>query len=84
MGGRKRRLWHATPWDGQRGFWAAWNRLVFQIEGTAQLGDPNEPAYVPPADPRCPLCAAPMDQHRIHRVPGKSTSMTCPPARQAA
>ena len=76
---RKRRLWHATPWDGQPGFWAALNRLVYQIEGPAQLGDPDEPPYVPPADPRCPICAAPMGEHRVDRGgPGKPTRLTCP------
>lgn len=80
MGKRKRRLWHATPYDGQPGFWAAWNRVFAQFEGPAQLGDPDEPPYVPPVDPRCPICQAPMKEHRIDRGgAGKSTRMTCPP-----
>lgn len=80
MSKRKRyHLWHATAWDGQPGFWAAWNRFFAQFEGPAQLGDANEPAYVPSADPACPICAQPMKDHVIHREPGKSTRLTCPP-----
>jgi len=77
---RKRRLWHATPWDGQPGFWAAWRRFFYQFEGTAQLGDPNEPAYVMAADPKCPVCGASMKDHHIDRGgPGRPTFLTCPP-----
>ena len=76
---RKRRLWHESPWDGQPGFWAAWRRFFYQFEGPSQLGDPNEPAYVPPANPKCPICSMPMDEHRIDRGgPGKPTHMKCP------
>ncbi|WP_233613118.1 hypothetical protein [Leucobacter edaphi] len=78
---RKRRLWHPTPYDGQPGFFNAWLRFFYQFEGTADLGDPNEPPYVPPADPRCPVCAQPMKDHRIDRGgPGKPTHLSCPPA----
>jgi len=76
---RKRRLWHPTPWDGEPGFWAAWQRLLYQFEGPSQLGDPNEPAYVPPADPACPICNAPMSEHRIERGgPSQPTRLKCP------
>lgn len=79
----KRHLWHKTPWDGQPGFWAAVNRFFYQFEGPAQLGDRNEPAYVPPADPKCPICGASMHEHRIDRGgPGKPTHMKCPPAQE--
>nr|WP_249290901.1 hypothetical protein [Leucobacter manosquensis] len=72
-------MWHATPWDGQPGFWAAWRRFFYQFEGTAQLGDPNEPAYVPPANPKCPICRHPMSDHQFDRGgPGKPTYVKCP------
>src|SRR5690606_29995647 len=60
---RKRRLWHETRWDGLPGFGNAVRRLLYQFEGAAQLGDPNEPAYVPPANPRCPVCTQLMADH---------------------
>ena len=76
---RKRRLWHETPWDGQPGFFAAWRRFFYQFEGTSQLGDPNEPPYVPPENPRCPVCSELMRDHRIERGgPGKPTHLRCP------
>ncbi len=80
MSRKKRHLWHATPWDGQPGFWAAWNRFFHQFQGSAQLGRVDEPAYVPPADPVCPMCKQPMKLHVIHRSSdaGKSTRLTCP------
>ena len=75
----RRRLWHATAWDGQPGFWAALNRFVAQFQGPAQLGDPDEAPYVPPADPKCPLCGISMKEHVIERGgPGKSTRLHCP------
>ena len=78
---RKRRLWHESPWDGQPGFWAGWRRLLYQFEGPAQLGDPNEPPYVPPANPTCPVCHQPMKKHHIDRGgPGKRTHLRCPSA----
>lgn len=76
---RKRKLWHETPWDGQPGFWAALNRLVYQFEGPAQLGDPNEPAEVRNADPACPICGQPMSRHTVDRGgPGEKTFVHCP------
>ena len=77
---RKRRLWHETPWDGVPGFWAAWQRFFYQFEGTSQLGDPNEPPYVPPADPKCPLCSISMQDHRLTRSsnPSEPTRLICP------
>lgn len=76
----KQRLWHESPYDGVPGFYAAMQRFFYQFEGTAQLGDPNEPAYVPPADPKCPVCSVSMREHRIDRGgPGKPTHLKCPP-----
>lgn len=75
----KRHLWHKTPYDGVPGIYAAVQRFLYQIEGPAQLGDRDEPAYVPPADPKCPVCGASLDQHVFSRGgPGKSTHMKCP------
>lgn len=77
---RKRRLWHETRWDGMPGFGNALRRLLYQFEGAAQLGDPNEAPYVPPANPVCPVCQAPMARHRMDRGgPGKATYVRCPP-----
>lgn len=76
---RKRRLWHETRWDGLPGFGNAVRRLLYQFEGAAQLGDPNEPAYVPPANPKCPVCSEPMKDHSVARGgPGKPTHLRCP------
>lgn len=78
----RRRLWHATPYDGVPGFYAAVQRFFYQFEGPAQLGDPNEPAAVLPADPACPICGAAMSGHRIDRGgPGKTTHLRCPSPR---
>ncbi|EYT56324.1 type IV secretion protein Rhs [Leucobacter sp. UCD-THU] len=77
---KKRHLWHQTPYDGVPGAYAAIQRFLYQFEGPAQLGDRNEPPYVPPADPKCPICGRSMKQHRIDRGgPGKPTHLTCPP-----
>ncbi len=80
MGKRKKRqLWHKSPYDGVPGFYAAVQRFLYQIEGPAQLGDRNEPAYVPDPDPKCPVCTQAMKEHRIDRGgPGKPTRMKCP------
>lgn len=76
---RKLKLWHDSPYDGQPGMWAAFRRLLYQFEGAAQLGDPNEAPYVPPANPTCPICNALMADHEILRGgPGKSTRLNCP------
>lgn len=54
-------------------------RFFYQFEGTSQLGDPNEPAYIPAADPKCPICQISLKQHRIDRGgPGKATHLKCP------
>ncbi|GAA1595973.1 hypothetical protein [Leucobacter chromiireducens] len=75
----KYHLWHKTPYDGVPGFYAAVQRLFYQFEGPAQLGDRGEPAYVQPADPKCPVCGHSMKLHRIDRGgPGKPTHLRCP------
>lgn len=80
---KRRRLWNESPYNGVPGFYAAMQRFFYQFEGAAQLGDPNEPAYVPPADPSCPICAQSLKLHRIDRGgPGKPTHMKCPPNTQ--
>ncbi len=80
---RKRRLWHPTPYDDRPGFYAAMQRFFYQFEGTADLGDPDEAPYVPPADPKCPICRASMKDHRIDRGgPGKPTHLRCPAPRE--
>lgn len=77
----KRHLWHKTPYDGVPGFYAAFQRFLYQFEGPAQLGDRNEPAYVPPADPKCPVCRQSLELHRFDRGgPGRPTHMKCPPS----
>lgn len=83
---RKRKLWHETRWDGLPGFGNAFRRLLYQFEGAAQLGDPNEPAYVPPANPKCPVCNEPMKEHQVTRGgPSTPTLLRCPsPASEVA
>ncbi len=82
MGKQKRakyHLWHKTPYDGVPGFFPAILRFLYQIEGPAQLGERGEPAYVPPADPVCPVCTGLMADHRIERGgPGERTLLHCP------
>jgi len=75
---KKRKLWHESPYDGVPGFFPALLRLLYQFQGASQLGDPNEPAYVAPADPKCPLCTQSMAEHHFDRDPGKRTLMRCP------
>lgn len=76
---KKRQLWHKSPYDGVPGFAAAIKRFLYQIEGPSQLGSRNEPAYVPPADPKCPVCHQSVKDHRFDRGgPGKSTALRCP------
>ncbi len=82
----KYHLWHKTPYDGVPGLYAAVQRLFYQFEGPAQIGERGEPAYVQPADPKCPVCTQSMSLHRIDRGgPGKPTHLRCPkPAEVAA
>lgn len=61
------------------GAYAAVQRFLYQFEGPAQLGDRDEPRYVPPADPKCPVCGQSLTLHRFDRGgPGKPTHMKCP------
>lgn len=76
---RRRRLWHETKWDGEPGLAAALRRLVYQFQGAAQLGRRDEPAYIMPENPKCPVCSAPMKEHQINRGgPGARTHLICP------
>ena len=69
-----------NPFDGKPGFVNKLNRIVFTFTGPAQVGIGRaEAPYVPPADPRCPLCGAPMAQHEIDRS-GERTQLHCPTA----
>ncbi|MGR4010517.1 hypothetical protein [Leucobacter sp. 1207-22] len=80
---RKRRLWHESPWDGDPGLGAFLRRLIYQFSGPSQLGKRGEPAYVRPANPACPICKSPMDEHHFDRGgPGKPTHFRCPPPRE--
>ena len=80
---KKRQLWHKTPYDGVPGVYAAIQRFLYQFEGPAQLGARDEAPYVPPAEPKCPICGQSMKDHQIDRGgPGTPTYMRCPSAPQ--
>ncbi|WP_317451118.1 hypothetical protein [Microcella alkalica] len=69
-----------NPWNDVPGFWGAFGRVLWRITGPAQvgIGRPEEP-YVPPADPRCPMCGEPMAEHEIERGAGTTpTRLHCP------
>ncbi|WP_227820205.1 hypothetical protein [Agromyces aureus] len=72
-----------NPFIGKPGFYNAFNRMIFRFTGPAQvgIGRPEAP-YVPPADPRCPLCGGLMAAHDIDRS-GERTQVHCPPAAAA-
>jgi hypothetical protein len=67
-----------NPFLGKPGFYNRFNALVYNFTGPAQvgIGRPEAP-YVPPADPRCPLCGRAMAGHRIDRS-GERTQVHCP------
>lgn len=67
-----------NPFDGKPGFFNRLNRIAYMFTGPAQvgIGRPEEP-YVPPSDPRCPLCGQPMNEHRVDRS-GERTRVHCP------
>jgi hypothetical protein len=73
-----------NPFDGKPGFFNRLNRVVYMFTGPAHvgIGRPEEP-YVPPTDPRCPLCGQPMSGHRIDRS-GERTQVQCPAPRVEA
>jgi hypothetical protein len=59
-----------NPYVGLPGFWNRWNRITYSFSGAAQVGvgrGRTEAAYVPPADPSCPICGSPMAAHTIDR-----------------
>ena len=67
-----------NPWDGKPGLFNNLNRIVYSYAGPAQVGiGRDEAPYVPPADPRCPLCGRPMNLHEIDRS-GERTQLHCP------
>ncbi|WP_382310152.1 hypothetical protein [Herbiconiux sp. UC225_62] len=69
-----------NPWEGKRGLFNNINRIVYSYAGPAQVGIGRaEAPYVPPADPRCPLCGRPMALHEIDRS-GERTQLHCPVA----
>ena len=67
-----------NPFRGKTGFYNRFNNLVYFFTGPAQvgIGRPEAP-YVPPADPRCPICGHLMADHRIDRG-GERTQLHCP------
>jgi len=69
-----------TPWDGQPGFWAAWNRFFYLFEGPAQIGiEGEERPRIPEGERACPMCGAPMSAHVFDRGgPGGRTILHCP------
>ncbi|WP_395245705.1 hypothetical protein ACGGZK_07790 [Agromyces sp. MMS24-K17] len=79
-GAAKRALDPMNPFDGKPGFFNRLNRIVYMFTGPAQvgIGRPEAP-YVPPADPKCPLCGRLMADHEIDRS-GPRTQLHCPAA----
>lgn len=70
----------SNPFRGRPGFWNRVNQLVYPLAGPAQvgIGRPEAP-YVPPADPRCPLCGRSMTEHEFVRGNSSvSTRVRCP------
>jgi hypothetical protein len=75
---RKKRVDPMNPFSGRPGFINNLNRIVYRYAGPAQVGIGRaEAPYTPPADPRCPLCGAPMAAHEIDRT-GERTQLHCP------
>jgi hypothetical protein len=69
-----------NPWKDVPGFWARVNRFLYPFAGPAEvgIGRPEEP-YRPAPDPSCPLCGAPMAEHRIERGDASTaTRLHCP------
>ncbi len=67
-----------NPFDQKPGFFNRVNRVVYTFMGPAHvgIGRPEAP-YVPPADPRCPLCDQQMTLHQIDRS-SERTQLHCP------
>ncbi|HEX6365441.1 MAG TPA: hypothetical protein VF000_04785 [Agromyces sp.] len=67
-----------NPFDQKPGFFNKVNRIVYTFMGPAHVGIGRaEAPYVPPADPRCPLCDQQMNLHEIDRS-GERTQLRCP------
>lgn len=69
-----------NPFRGRKGFWNKVNRVVFTFMGPAQVGIGRpEKAFVPAADPACPVCSRPLADHDIRRGDATTpTRLNCP------
>jgi len=71
-----------NPYKHRRGFWNRVSALLYPISGQAQVGigiGKKEAPYVPPANPRCPICLKPMGEHAVSRGDAVTpTYMKCP------
>jgi hypothetical protein len=71
-----------NPYRGLPGFWNRWNWLIYNVSGAAQVGlgrGKKEAPYVPPLDPRCPICGHAMAEHSIERgTAAVPTRLRCP------
>jgi len=69
-----------TPWDGQKGFWNAWNRFFYRFMGPAQnLPLRGKTFQEPNPHVACPRCGKPLSSHEFDRGgPGAMTYMYCP------
>lgn len=69
-----------NPFNGTPGFWGAFGRMMWTATGPAAVGiGREEEPYVPPADPRCPLCGEAMAEHTVARGVGTTPSrLRCP------
>lgn len=71
-----------NPYKGRPGFWNRLSAAIYPITGPAEVGigiGVVEEPYVPPADPKCPICSASMADHDIKRGDASTpTYFTCP------
>ncbi|MFB9641424.1 hypothetical protein [Agromyces lapidis] len=71
-----------NPYKGRPGFWNRLSAAIYPITGPAEVGigiGVTEAPYEPPANPMCPICAAPMAEHDIKRGDASTpTYFTCP------
>ena len=71
-----------NPYNEAPGLWGGFRRVLWTFMGPAAIGigRPEAP-YVPPVDPRCPLCAELLADHVIERSAGRTpTRLHCPSA----